>query len=426
LVIRAALQLPVLRQRLVLPVIIVGIAGGAIGAAYVGTLHLLQQWLWPEGHGVGVQAAILVGTGLVVAVGLRLLGSAGGMELLVDNIHVLGGPEQVRHTRSLIPLSLLCVASGGAMGPEAPLVETTGTFGTWWARRYRLEPIDVRTLTITGMAAGFTVLFGAPLGAAVFALEILHRRGLEYYEALMPALAGSVCGYVIALLLQTVGIGPVWEFPAIGTLGASDMAWAALAGVLGGLAALAFTATATTGRRLMGRLPAGVRPVLGGIGLALLAWWSPYALTFGEVQAEAVIAGHLAAGALAVAVIAKFCGTLLTLVSGWKGGFIIPLFFMGACLGQLLHLAAPGANTAVVMAAFMVAMCVGVTKTPLGSTLVVSEMAGLTLLPTTILAALVAMVVTRRSGLIGSQRERDVIPVSSTATDPGFGPAPAT
>ena len=43
-------------------------------------------------------------------------------------------------------------------------------------------------LTITGMAAGFTVLFGAPLGAALFALEILHRRGLEYYEALMPAL----------------------------------------------------------------------------------------------------------------------------------------------------------------------------------------------------------------------------------------------
>ena len=75
------------------------------------------------------------------------------------------------------------------------MVQTTGSLGAWLAGRWRLSVAETRILTITGMAAGFTVLFGAPLGSAIFALEILHRRGLEYYEALLPAVLGSLSGY---------------------------------------------------------------------------------------------------------------------------------------------------------------------------------------------------------------------------------------
>ena len=65
----------------------------------------------------------------------------------------------------------------------------------------------------------------------------------------------------------------------------------------------------------------------------------------------------------------------------------------------------------------MVALCVGVTKTPLGSTLVVTEMAGLVLLPTTLVAAVVALVLSGRRGLIDSQRDRD--PVDRPAMEVG-------
>ena len=58
------------------------------------------------------------------------------------------------------------------------------------------------------MAAAFTVLFGAPLGSAIFALEILHRRGLEYYEALLPALIGALAGFVVFVVLGGVGYRP--------------------------------------------------------------------------------------------------------------------------------------------------------------------------------------------------------------------------
>ena len=144
--------------------------------------------------------------GGLVALITRLWGETGNVELLVDNIHVMGGADDVCSLRPLIPTSLLCVASGAGMGPEAPLVQTTGAFGTLLGSRRGHSTTDVRVLTITGMAAGFTVLFGAPLGSALFALEILHRRGLQYYEALLPAVVGSLCGYGVYLGLSGLGV----------------------------------------------------------------------------------------------------------------------------------------------------------------------------------------------------------------------------
>jgi H+/Cl- antiporter ClcA len=104
---------------------------------------------------------------------------------------------------------------------------------------------------------------------------------------------------------------------------------------------------------------------------------------------------------------AKLGGTTVTLSSGWRGGFIIPLFFMGVCLGRLGHAMVPHTNEVVLIAALMAAINCGVTKTPLGSTLVVSEMAGLRLLPPVLVASVVALVLTSEVGLIRSQRERE-------------------
>src|SRR5204862_4219840 len=155
------------------------------------------------------------------------------------------------------------------------------------------------------------------------------------------------------------------------------------------------------------RVPPGVRPLVGGALLGLLAVWSPYALTFGEAQVDPLLARKAVIGVLVVAAAAKLCGTLVTLSSGWRGGFIIPLFFIGVALGRLGHIVFPHANETVLMAALMVAINVGVTKTTIGSTLVVTEMAGLQLVPTTLIAAVVALLLTSEVSLIHSQRERE-------------------
>jgi H+/Cl- antiporter ClcA len=240
----------------------------------------------------------------------------------------------------------------------------------------------------------------------VFALEILHRRGLEYYEALLPAMIGALSGYAVNLVASGSGLTPVWSFPPLGAVKGVDLLWGLACGVAGAGVAVAFTFLARGMQWVLGRAGPGVRPVIGGVALGLLAFWSPYALTFGEAQISGLLAAKVATTTLFVAVAAKLCGTTVTLASGWRGGFIIPLFFMGVALGQGAHALLPHTNVVVLMAALMAATNCGVTKTPIGSALVVAEMAGLRLLPPVLLASIVALLLTSQVGLIHSQRER--------------------
>ena len=388
------------------PLLVVGVAAGAIGALYLAALHFLQHWLWPDGNTVVVQTGLLLATGVVIALVTRWLGPGGDVELLVDNIHVLGGASTDRGDRALIPLSLLGISVGSTLGPEAPLVQTCGTMGTWVARRLRLPQPDVRVLTIVGMAAGFTVLFGTPVGGSIFALEVLHRRGLEYYEALLPAMVGGLCGYGVFVAGTRLGMRPVWEFDAVGAIRPEDLGAALLAGVAGALTAGAFALAVRGVRGACSRVPIWVMPIIGGAGMAALGWWSPYALTFGEQQLPDLVVPGLATSALVVALVAKLGGAAICLTGRWKGGFIIPLFFCGAAAGQLLSNALPWSSSTVLVTAVMAAAVAGVLKTPLGAPLVVAGMSGLAMLPTALIGSLVALVLTRRINVIGSQRSR--------------------
>src|SRR6185437_11786349 len=296
--------------------LLVGIGGGAVGAAYLLLIHLLQHGLAPSKFNGAEQFVVLGGVGVAVVVIARVLGNPGDVELLVDNIHVSGGAPSVRSLRSLVPMSALTISAGAAAGPEAPLVTTCGTLAGWLARIRRSNASETRCLTIAGMAAAFAVLFGAPIGAAFFALEILHRRGMQYHEALVPSLVGALSGFACSLLLTDAGAKPIWTIPPVDSLRATDLLWAAGAGVGGAVVAIAFTYLVLGLRRLFRLGPRILRPVAGGIGLAALALWSPYALTFGEQQTAFVLQHKLAASALVVAFLAKLLGASVTVSSG--------------------------------------------------------------------------------------------------------------
>jgi len=398
--------------------LLVGIGSGAVGAVYLLAIHLLQHALAPQHFRAAAEFGVLGAVGVGVVVLARTLGNPGDVELLVDNIHVSGGAPSVRSLQSLVPMSAMTIAAGAAAGPEAPLVTTCGTLASWLAGLRHSSATETRCLTIAGMAAAFAVLFGAPIGSAFFALEILHRRGMQYHEALLPAIIGALSGYACSVVVTGAGIKPVWTIPSVEAVHAVDFLWAIGAGIGGALVAVLFTYLVVSLRRGFGLMPRVTRPVVGGLTLALLALWSPYALTFGEQQTGHVLQTHLAVGVLVVAVVAKLVGTSTTVASGWPGGFIIPLFFMGATLGQLTHHAFGNVPTGIVVAALMAAANVGVTKTLLGSTLVVTEMGGLRLLPTTLLAALVAQMLTSSVGLIESQRERTPMDPVDNHDDP--------
>jgi H+/Cl- antiporter ClcA len=384
----------------------VGLLGGVIGAAYVEVLSLVTDALGPGDFTDWEHLLILVAVGVVIGAIVHWVGSTGDVELLVDNIHVGRGREDVRELRSLVPVSLLGIGSGSAIGPEAPLVQTTGTTAGFLATRLGMSADDARVLMICGMAAGFTVLFGAPLGATLFALEILHRRGLEYYEALVPASVAALAGWVVYVAARNVGFAPVWHFPGVHSTNGTDLALGLVAGIVAAAIACGFVGWSRLSRSAFVRLPSWCRPALGGLALGALAFASPYALTFGEGQIQEVAVTRIALGTLLVAALVKFVAAGAIASSGWRGGFIIPLFFVGAALGAAAW-DVFGVHRVVMMVALMVALNVGVTKTPFGSTLVVVEMAGLPVLAPALVAALVSLFLTSRVGLIDTQRSRE-------------------
>ncbi len=403
------------RPRMVGATLAVGVGGGIVGAAYLQVLRLTTKLLGPDRWSDAASVVILAGVGVLISLLVAGLGRPADVELLVGNIHVPGmtDPEDDAATgepegrlRSLIPISLLSVGAGGTLGPEAPLVTTTGTLATRLAHRADLDPRQVRTLAITGMAAGFSVLFGAPLGAAIFALEIPHRRGLEYYEALIPAMIGAVCGFAISTAVGGLGLGPIWDLSLVERIDSVDLAWALLAGSVGAMIGVAFTLAVGLLHRVTAVIPASLRPTVGGVCLGLLGILTPYALTNGEFQIDTLVTSRPVMGVLVLAGVGKLLGAAVALVTGWRGGFIIPLFFTGFVLGWAVAQLLPIEHQWVFVAGTMVAANVGVTKTPIGSTLVVTEMAGFTLLPTTLISSLTCLALTSPVRLIENQRQR--------------------
>lgn len=394
------------RNRFLTAVLVTGLVGGAVGALFLGAIHLVDRVLGPQNWALSTHLLVLVAVGLVIALISHLLGPPSDVELLVDNIHVEGGSRSLRNLRSLIPESILCIGAGGTLGPESPLVTMTGGLGSWLGSRLDLARRERRIVSIAGMAAGFTVLFGAPLGSTMFALEILHRRGLEYYEALLPSAIGSLCGYAVYVGVTGLGIQPIFPFPTIGDPHFATLGWGVAAGVAGAIVAAAFTMLCGLLRRISIAIPTGLRPAIGGAAMGSLALLTPHALTNGKLAMIEFNGGTVVAGTLILAGAVKLCSAAVAVVSGWKGGFIIPLFFIGYCLARAAAPHLPGADEWILAAALMTAANVGVTKTPIGSTLVVTEMAGMVVLPSTLIAALVALLLTSGVGLIESQRRR--------------------
>src|SRR5690606_10385806 len=121
----------------------------------------------------------------------------------------------------------------GSLGPEAPLVQITGSTGTWIGKLLRFKGEELRSLSIAGMASGFTALFGAPLGGSLFSLEILHHKhAVEYYKAIIPAFVPSCFSYLVFALIMHLGLGTVWDFSSYEYSGIFDFGYAVLFAII--------------------------------------------------------------------------------------------------------------------------------------------------------------------------------------------------
>lgn len=288
---------------------------------------------------------------------------------------------------------------GGSAGREGAALQLGGSLGGSLGRLLKLAQRDKEVLILCGMSAAFASIFRTPIAAPIFAMEVACV-GVMRYAALVPCTIASLTASLVAgwmgvpLAQYTVtDIPPLQVIPALKIL---------LVGVCCAAVSILFCISLQRAQQLFQRwLPNPYLRILaasGVIWLLILLLRSTDYLGVGTHIIERALTGEVHWYAF----LAKILFTSVTLAGGFKGGEIVPTFFIGAtfgCLcGQILSLS-PSLCAAVGMAALF---C-GVTNCPIASLLIAMELFGTAGLPYYLLAIAVSYLLSGYYGLYGEQ-----------------------
>ncbi len=340
----------------------------------------------------------------------------GGL-LIVGLYHLLGTPEgfgtnqilDAIRGESKVPLALapliflstvithLC---GGSAGREGAALQLGGSIGSQLGSLFHLDEKDRHILIMCGMSAVFAALFGTPLTATFFAMEVISI-GVIYYAGLVPCIISSLTAYGVSLLF---GAEPV-RFsltqvpdPSILTI----LQVIALSALCAALSILFCLSMHKTGHLLQKWIPNGfLRAFLGGCAILLLT------LLVGTTAYNGAgmdsIAAAISGSARPEAFALKILFTAVTIGAGFKGGEIVPTFFIGSTFGcvagSLLGLD-PGFGAAV----GLIALFCGVVNSPIASMLLSIELFGAQGLLLFTIACGVSFMLSGYYGLYSSQK----------------------
>lgn len=408
-------------QQLILSSAVIGIAGGLVATVYYYVLEFCLHQVWhslpeflepylpsslPSWNYIWIITTI---GGFFVGLTLHFMGLPGEVAFVVDKVHD-PGRITLRQTPAMIVASLISITAGGSAGPEAPLVQVNGSLGGWLGEKLQLSTATIRVLTFCGMSAALGAFFGAPLGGALFALEIPHRRGLEYYEALIPAVLSAILSFFVFRFNTGLSIGGMYHFAAVPQLSLMNLGEGAVLGIVGALTALLFVAIF----RSVGYFTHFIEhrtillATLGGLSIGLIALVFPQTLFFGEKEIETIVETGSTFGItmLLMIALAKMLAVACTLHSGFRGGFIFPLFYIGAAVGLAISLGIPQVHPTIGMVCMMAAVNVAITKTPISTTVILSVLSDTAMVPVIVIASFVSFLLTTQVSLIQTQRSR--------------------
>lgn len=304
-----------------------------------------------------------------------------GTDAMIEAFHQKEGRIRRRVPVVKIVASALTIGSGGSAGKEGPIAQIGSGFGALLSSLLNLTSRDRRILVLAGAAGGIGAIFQAPLGAALFAPEVLYRETEFEYEGILPCIVSSIIANSV--------YSQVYERRALFSPGrvdfvlASELVPYAVFGVVCALAGLLYV-RAFYGLRDKLFLPLPInrilKPALGGLMVGLLSFLSPAILDGGYGWIQMAMEGKILWWAMLVLAIFKIFATSFTISSGGSGGVFGPSVFIGAMLGgafgSLGHQLAPGwvvhPNSFVLVG--MGGFFAGVAKVPIASIIMACEM----------------------------------------------------
>jgi H+/Cl- antiporter ClcA len=327
----------------------------------------------------------------------------GGNNLVLDEIHEPSATIPLRMTPLILVATLLSHLFGGSVGREGTAIQMGASLADQLPGPLKLGPEARRVLLMAGMSAGFGAVFGTPLAATVFGLEVL-AIGQFRYGALFPCLMGAIIGNEVTLAWGiSHGHYAVDLIPRL-TWGGTFVSLAA--GALFGLTGAAFARMTHSVQALFKRTVryAPLRPALGGaiVAIAVALIGTRYIGLGDPVVAES-FAGPVKPWDFAM----KMVFTALTLGSGFKGGEVTPLFFMGSTLGNGLSQWLPLPSSLLAAMGF-VGVFAGASNTPIACTFLAVELFGSEVGVYAALACVASYLFSGNAGIYASQRSGHV------------------
>ncbi len=350
-----------------------------------------------------------------------------GIPEAMQTILTRGSRVQPRLT-VLKPLaSAMAIGTGGPFGAEGPIIVTGGALGSVVAQLFRFSAAERRSLLVAGAAAGMTAVFGTPVGATIFGLEvlILERRP----RSLVPIAAACAVADGIRISLARVGLiatEPLFKVPHAVTLTGWPLLEAVAVGLVAGGAAWLMTKAVFASEDLFHLLPIHWMwwPALGGLAIALGGLADPKALGVGYNIIDLELAGKLALGALVLLFFVKLGIWAFSLGSGTSGGIIAPILMMGAAVGGIMASVLPGGSEPLWALVGMAATLAAMARAPLTGVVFSLELTHdyrnlLPLLIAVFTAHTVSVLVLKRSILTEKVVRQSRIPVTAEyAVDP--------
>ena len=376
---------------------LLGVIMGLVGAAFVHCIH--AGTAFRESH-PWVLLTLPVG-GLLIVWLYRITRNHNdkGTNMVIASIR--SEAELPMQMAPLIFISTIITHTcGGSAGREGAALQLGGSIGSMLGKGFKLRERDRRILILAGMSAAFSAIFRTPIAAAIFAMEV-GCIGAMHYAALVPcAMASLTASFTAEQLGLPLSHYNVAEIPEL-TAGAGLKI--VLLGVLCAGVSIAFcTLLHKTEHLLEKKFPNPYLRILTAafllLGLGLVFRTTDF-FGIGETAIHGAIAGETVWYAFLV----KMLFTAVTIGGGFKGGEIVPSFFIGATFGCLFGQIA-GLSPSLCAAAGMMALFCGVTNCPLATLFISAELFGMECVPFCLLVIAVSYLLSGYYGLYSEQK----------------------
>jgi H+/Cl- antiporter ClcA len=323
-----------------------------------------------------------------------------GTNLVIDTVHNSGGVP-FRVAPLIFISTVLTHLVGGSAGREGAALQIGGSFGDKIGRVLKMDLMDRKILILCGMSAAFSALFGTPMAAAVFSMEVI-TVGVMYYAAFLPCVVASLVASNFAS--NIVGISPEsFQISYVPELDMKMLGVVIIISVVGAVVSSLFCLILhRTSKEFSERIKNPyIRIIIAGvciIGLTLIVGNRDY-----NGAGIDVIKRAFEGDIVPYAFLLKMLFTAITLGGGFKGGEIVPTFFVGATLGSAIG-SALGVAPSLCAGIGMAVLFCGVTNCPLATLFISFELFNYKAVSYFLLAIAISYVLSGYSGLYGEQK----------------------